>query len=136
MLGNKIGPNVAAEGLDVKEGTTGGVVDGNTFDGAGEKNENSADSAIDVKGDGYKFTDNIVKNAFLDAIQTHNLWKKTGCGNTFAHNTLTVTNKDGYGVNSTNQSSCVSSKSPNVIGASNKSTGGKGLSKTPTTPGV
>jgi hypothetical protein len=136
VLNNKIGPNVAAEGLDVKEGTTGGVVDGNTFDGTGEKNQNSADSAIDAKGDGYKFTNNIVRNAFLDAIQTHNLWKKTGCGNTFSNNTLTVTNKNGYGINSTNQSSCVSSKSPNIIGASNKSTGGKGLSKTPTTPGA
>jgi hypothetical protein len=136
VLHNKIGPNVAAEGLDIKEGTTGGVVDGNTFDGTGEKNENSADSALDVKGDGYKITNNIIKNAFLDAIQTHNLWKKTGCGNTFSNNTLTVTNKDGYGVNATNQSSCVSSKSPNIIGASNKSTGGKGLSKTPTTPGA
>jgi hypothetical protein len=136
VLSNKIGPNVAAEGIDVKEGTTGGVIDGNTLDGTGEKNENSADSTMDIKGDGYKITNNIAGNGFLDAIQTHNVWKKTGCGNTFSNNTLTVTNPDGYGVNATNQSQCVSSKSPNVIGASNKSTGGKGLSKTPTTPGV
>ncbi|GAA3436844.1 right-handed parallel beta-helix repeat-containing protein [Kutzneria kofuensis] len=136
VLNNKIGPNVAAEGIDVKEGTHDGVIDGNTLDGTGEKNQHDADSTMDIKGDKYKITNNVAKNAYLDVIQLHNVWGKTGCGNTFSKNTLTVKNKNGYGINATDQSQCVSAKSPNIIGASNKSTGGKGLSKTPTTPGV
>jgi hypothetical protein len=136
VLDNRIGPNVAAEGIDVKEGTHDGVIAGNTLDGTGEKNQHDADSTMDIKGDKYKITDNVAKNGYLDDIQLHNVWGNTGCGNTFSRNTLTVTNKNGYGINATDQSQCVSSKSPNVIGASNKSTGGKGLSKTPTTPGV
>ncbi|GAB3893749.1 right-handed parallel beta-helix repeat-containing protein [Kibdelosporangium lantanae] len=136
VLDNKIGPNVAAEGIDIKEGTVNGVVKGNTLDGTGEKNQNSADSTIDVKGDGYLITENTAKNAFLDTFQVHNLWKKTGCGNTFSKNKLTVTKASGYGINVTDQSTCESAKKPNIVGASNTSTGGKGLSKTPTTPGV
>ena len=56
VLDNKIGPNVAAEGVDIKEGTHDGVVSGNTLDGTGEKNQNSGDSTIDVKGDKYLIT--------------------------------------------------------------------------------
>jgi parallel beta-helix repeat protein len=136
VLNNKIGPNVAAEGIDVKEGTHDGLISGNTLDGAGEKNQHDADSTMDIKGDKYTITGNTAKNGYLDVIQLHNVWGKTGCGNTFSKNTLTVTNKNGYGINATDQSQCTSSKAPNIIGASNKSTGGKGLSKTPTTPGV
>jgi hypothetical protein len=50
VLNNRIGPNVAAEGLDIKEGTNNGIVTGNSFNGIGSQNENAADSAIDVKG--------------------------------------------------------------------------------------
>ncbi|WP_372665859.1 right-handed parallel beta-helix repeat-containing protein [Amycolatopsis kentuckyensis] len=135
VLDNKIGPGVAAEGIDIKEGTHDGVISGNTLDGTGEKNQNSGDSTIDVKGDGYRITGNKVTHPYLDGFQTHNVWGSTGCGNTFTGNTFTLTNSQGYGINSTNQSSCVSQKTPNVIGASNTATGGKGVSKTPVTPG-
>ncbi|SDW49104.1 Right handed beta helix region [Amycolatopsis xylanica] len=135
-LDNKIGPNVAAEGIDIKEGTHDGVISGNTLDGTGEKNQNSGDSTIDVKGDKYTITGNKVTHPYLDGFQVHNVWGKTGCGNVFKNNTFTLTNSNGYGVNATNQSSCVSQKSPNVIGASNTATGGKGVSKTPVTPGT
>jgi hypothetical protein len=136
VLNNKIGPNVAAEGIDIKEGTHDGLISGNTLDGTGEKNQNSADSVIDVKGDKYTITGNTAKNAYLDTFQVHNVYQKTGCGNTFSKNTLTVTDKNGYGINVTDQSECVSAKTPNVVGASNTSTGGKGLSKVVPTPGI
>lgn len=135
VLNNKIGPNVAAEGIDIKEGTHDGVISGNTLDGTGEKNENSADSTIDVKGDHYTITGNTVKHPYLDGFQVHNVWAKTGCGNTFTKNTFVISNAAGYGINATDQSTCTSAKSPNVVGASNTSTGGKGVSKTPLTPG-
>lgn len=136
VLNNKIGPNVAAEGIDIKEGTHDGLISGNTLDGTGEKNQNSADSTIDVKGDHYTITGNTAKNAFLDTFQVHNVFQKTGCSNTFSKNKLTVTKANGFGINVTDQSTCVSMKTPNIVGASNTSTGGKGLSKVPTTPGV
>jgi hypothetical protein len=34
VLNNKIGPNVAAEEIDIKEGSCCGIIRGNTFDGA------------------------------------------------------------------------------------------------------
>ncbi|GAB3893961.1 hypothetical protein GCM10029964_071560 [Kibdelosporangium lantanae] len=134
VLDNKIGPNVAAEGLDIKEGTHDGLVSGNTFDGTGEKNEHDADSTIDAKGNNYTITDNVAKNAYLDVFQVHNVYSGYGCGNIFSKNTLTVKNKNGYGINVTSQSSC--SSNPNKVGASNKSTGGKGLTKIPVTPNL
>jgi len=136
VLDNRIGPNVAAEGVDIKEGTHDGVISGNTLDGAGEKNQNSGDSTIDVKGDHYTITGNTATNPYLDGFQVHNVWDNAGCGNTFSKNKFVISNANGYGINATDQSQCVSAKSPNVVGASNTGTGGKGVSKTPTTPGV
>ncbi len=46
----KIGPNVSAEGIDVKEGTQFTVIKNSTFSGAGITGENSADAFIDIKG--------------------------------------------------------------------------------------
>jgi endoglucanase len=45
-----IGPNVRAEGIDIKEGTQFTIVKNSTFSGAGISGENSADAFIDVKG--------------------------------------------------------------------------------------
>ena len=45
-----IGPNVAAEGIDVKEGTINTIIRNNTFSARGITGENSADAFIDLKG--------------------------------------------------------------------------------------
>lgn len=45
-----IGPNVAAEHVDVKEYTTGTIIEHCTFDGTGMSGENYADSFVDLKG--------------------------------------------------------------------------------------
>ncbi|MFF5933456.1 right-handed parallel beta-helix repeat-containing protein [Streptomyces sp. NPDC012508] len=50
---NNIGPSVAAEHIDIKEGTFDGVIRGNTFDGTGISGSYSADSWVDAKGVGY-----------------------------------------------------------------------------------
>lgn len=60
VLSNSIGPNVNAEGIDIKEGSSDGLIQGNTFDGSGISGENYADSVIDVKGNNYAITGNIV----------------------------------------------------------------------------
>nr|WP_240529352.1 right-handed parallel beta-helix repeat-containing protein [Streptomyces antioxidans] len=135
VLDNQIGPNVAAEGLDIKEGTKNGVVSGNTFDGVGSQNENSADSAIDAKGDDYRIDGNTVTAPYLDGFQTHTAQKPYGCGNTFADNSFTIEAAGGYGINVTNNSSSKCGSDPNVVYASNRSSGGKGLTNIDVTSG-
>jgi hypothetical protein len=126
VLSNRIGPNVAAEGLDIKEGTKDGVVTGNTFDGSGEQNQNSGDSTIDAKGDGYQINGNKVSDPYLDGFQTHTAQSPYGCGNSFADNTFTITASGGYGINVTNNKKC-DADDQNVVYGSNTSSGGKGL---------
>lgn len=130
VLNNKIGPNVAAEGVDVKEGTHSGTIRGNTFDGTGEKDQNSGDSTIDVKGDGYTVDSNTVVHPYTDGFQVHNVYAAYGCGNTFTRNAFTLGSAPGYGINVTDNGGC---KTKNTVSTSNTSTGGKGLTNIPTT---
>ena len=69
VLFNFFGPNVAAEAIDIKEGTKYGLVEGNTFDGTGMKGENNADSWVDIKGSNYRIVNNIGKYSLTDGFQ-------------------------------------------------------------------
>ncbi|WP_394825921.1 right-handed parallel beta-helix repeat-containing protein [Pendulispora albinea] len=89
-IGNRIGPDVRAEHLDLKEGTTGGEVRGNVFDGAGQTGANYADSWIDVKGNGYRIVGNRGTSALLDGFQTHIVAEGWGRDNVFSGNTADV----------------------------------------------
>ncbi len=68
----KIGPNVGAEHVDVKEYTTGTLIEYCTFDGKGMKGENYADSFVDLKGNdcilryctGYRNGETNINRAF------------------------------------------------------------------------
>jgi hypothetical protein len=133
VLDNHLGPNIAAEAVDIKEGTHGGAVSGNYLDGTGESNQNSADSTIDVKGDGYTISGNTVVHPYLDGFQVHNVYQSYGCGNVFSGNQFTVDSASGWGINVTDQSRC--SGSPNVVDASNTSTGGRGVTNIAVTSG-
>jgi nitrous oxidase accessory protein NosD len=87
--------DTAAENVDVKEGTSGGVLAGNSFDGSALSGENSADSVVDVKGVRYRVSDNRTSGAgphLKDAIQTHVITDPatSGCGNTFSGNTVST----------------------------------------------
>lgn len=86
-----------AESIDVKEGTTGGVVRGNTFDGSGMT---AADAWVDVKGNGWAVTGNTGTAAPTDGFQVHEIADGWGVGNTFSANTASVA-ADGYAVNVT-----------------------------------
>jgi hypothetical protein len=57
VLDNRI-TDTRAEPIDVKEGTTGGVITGNVLGGDGVAGQNSADSFLDVKGNGYRIEGN------------------------------------------------------------------------------
>lgn len=141
VLDNKIGPNVAAEAVDVKEGTYDGVIRGNTFDGQGITGQNSADSWVDVKGIGYLVEDNTgtfrSPGTFAHGYETHNTSTTptlpNGCGNTWRNNRSDLGGVGQYAINITSVSKC--SAMPNVVYASNTVTGAvKGLTNAPVTP--
>ncbi len=99
LINNTFGAYVRAENIDIKEGTKGGWVLNNSFNGAGLSNQNSADSWIDVKGNFYTINENTGKNTTLDGFQTHIEYAGFGNYNSFAKNVLTVNNSLGYGIN-------------------------------------
>ncbi|MBB5159006.1 right-handed parallel beta-helix repeat-containing protein [Saccharopolyspora phatthalungensis] len=129
-LNNKLGPNVAAEHIDIKEGTEGGLVRGNTFDGQGIAGENSADSWLDAKGNGYLVEGNTGTfggdGALVDGYQTHTVVDGFGCGNQFRANNADLGGAEGYAIKVTNQRECRSA--PNVVYRDNEvRNAGKGL---------
>jgi hypothetical protein len=80
--------NTSAEGIDIKEGTTGGVISGNRFVNAGYSGANFADSWVDAKGNGYQITGNWGWRTLLDAFQVHVAVDGWGQGNVFRGNTV------------------------------------------------
>jgi hypothetical protein len=101
VLNCVLGPEVGAELIDIKEGTSGGIVRGNTLDGTGISGENYADSLFDVKGNGYLIEANrAIKpgyNAMVDGIQVHRKLGEWGVKNVLRNNTLDL-NVPGYGI--------------------------------------
>lgn len=92
--------HIAAEGADLKEGTDSGVLRDNLFDNTGFGGQNSADSAVDAKGNGWLIEGNTVINAsgaFLDGFQSHSVYAGYGTGNAFRANTV-VGRVPGYGI--------------------------------------
>jgi hypothetical protein len=141
VLDNRIGPNVAAEHVDVKEGTFGGVIRGNRFDGTGISGENSADSWVDVKGIGYLIEGNTgtfrEPGTFANGYETHNPSTtppfQNGCGNIWRDNHSDLGGIGGYAVAVTSTSKC--SGNLNVVYASNTVTNAvNGLTNIAVTP--
>jgi hypothetical protein len=102
IIYNIIGPGITAECIDVKEGTTAGVIRGNYFDATGITGANSADSWIDVKGN-YTLVENNTGfnpggSIFKDGYQVHVAVQGWGNFNEFKNNNCTV-NATGYGFN-------------------------------------
>ncbi|SFF45122.1 Right handed beta helix region [Actinacidiphila alni] len=88
VIGNRISATTA-EAVDIKEGTTGGVLSGNTFDGARLSGSNN-DSWVDVKGNGWLIENNTGTHSTEDGFQTHEILKGWGTGNTFKGNVARV----------------------------------------------
>ena len=86
IIGNTISATTS-ENIDIKEGTSGGEIRGNTFDGAGATD---ADSLIDVKGTDWVVADNIGTHSPMDGAQVHVIKELPGSGNTFTGNTFSV----------------------------------------------
>ncbi|MEU7295343.1 right-handed parallel beta-helix repeat-containing protein [Streptomyces exfoliatus] len=133
ILGNVIGPDVGGESVDIKEGTTGARIVGNTFDGRGLTGANYDDSWVDVKGNGVLVADNTGVNTTNNGFETHSQQSGWGCGTVFRNNHADLTGATGpqrLAINVTNRSgSC-----PTTVYASNTVTGGNGLTNIPVTP--
>jgi parallel beta-helix repeat protein len=122
--GNHIS-GTTAENVDIKEGTTGGILRGNTFDGVGMS---AADSWVDVKGNNWTIQGNVGQNAPTDGFQVHNVYKGWGTGNVFSSNAAAV-NGPGYGIH-------LAPIQANVVLCSNTASGaGQGLSNVRCTSG-
>ncbi len=96
IRGNTIA-RTTAESVDIKEGTTGGVLQGNSFDAAGMS---AADSWVDVKGNGWQVIGNTgtrsAGSSIVDGYQTHRILSGWGTGTVFTANTGTLS-ASGYG---------------------------------------
>lgn len=96
--GNAITDNVisatAAESIDIKEGTTGGLIQGNTFDGTGLVGD--ADSWVDVKGNDWVIESNTGRTSKGDGFQTHEILDGWGTRNVFRSN-IAVVEGPGFG---------------------------------------
>ncbi len=125
---NTFGDHVLSENIDIKEGTKGGLVNFNTFNGAGLNNVNSGDSWIDVKGNDYLIECNTGMNTILDGFQTHIVVAGWGDNNKFSNNMLTVNQASGRGILVTTSSS--NGPALNNVVCSNNSSVGAGLGLT------
>ena len=84
-----------AESVDLKEGTSDGVVQGNTFDGSALT---GADSWLDAKGNDWLITDNTGAYSPADGFQTHEVVPGWGSRTTFVGNRgsgLATADRDG-----------------------------------------
>jgi hypothetical protein len=85
-----------AENIDVKEGTTAGVITGNHFNGTG-MDPKSATSWVNVKGNDWKIIGNTGVHSVQDGLSNHQVYDGWGLDNVFARNDLTV-DGPGYGI--------------------------------------
>lgn len=102
LIENNIFEDVTAEGADLKEGTDSGTLRGNTFRRVGASGQNSADSAVDAKGNNWLIENNAVSETdapwdddgteqpseFEDGFQSHSVYEGYGTGNTFRGNSV------------------------------------------------
>jgi Right handed beta helix region len=123
ILDNRIGPNVTAESIDLKEGTSAGLVQGNAFFGA---NMTSADSWVDVKGNDYLIQGNHGDQSSQDGFQVHVEAPGWGERNLFAENVAELGTGGEYGVRVDKDAA------GNVVRCDNRASGAsKGLSNIP-----
>ena len=94
IIGNRFS-ETTAENVDVKEGTSGGLISRNTFDGSG-MDPAAADSWVDIKGNNYTVSHNRGFHAPRDGFQTHVQLAGWGVGNVFTANDVHVDGA-GYG---------------------------------------
>ena len=66
LIEDNVFEDITAEGADLKEGTDSGTLRRNVFRRAGTSGQNSADSAVDAKGNNWVIEDNVVSETDAD----------------------------------------------------------------------
>lgn len=127
ILNNVIGPDIGGENIDLKEGTTGGLVSGNTFDGNGLTDVNYDDSWVDVKGNDYVVENNSGVRTRNDGFQTHSQAAGWGCGTVFRNNRSDLTGATGPTRYAIDVTAYAPGSCPTTVTADNTVTGGRGL---------
>jgi len=84
-----------AENIDIKEGTTGGTIEGNRLSGAGMVPA-AATAWVNVKGNEWTVTGNVGQQSVRDGFQVHEILSGWGERNVFGGNTAAV-DGPGYG---------------------------------------
>jgi hypothetical protein len=95
IKGNDIS-QTTAENVDIKEGTTGGVVEGNHLSGAGMVSS-AATAWVNVKGNAWTITGNAGERSVGDGFAVHRVEVGWGERNIFRENRAAV-NGPGYGI--------------------------------------
>jgi hypothetical protein len=114
---------VRAEAVDVKEGTTGGLIEGNRFDGHGMvMSKDWVDSWLEIKGNGYLVRANRGTYSLRHGFEAYSVLTGWGSGNTFVDNVADVQGP-GYGFKigsgTTNTVKCANTVTNAGSGASN-----------------
>ncbi len=116
LLRNKMSLTTA-EAIDIKEGTSRGVIGDNLFDGHGLTGE--ADSWVDVKGNNWQIWGNRGKYTPEDGFQTHVILPGWGDKNVFRSNTAVLDGGSGVGF-------YVHKRLKNVVDCNNTASGAPG----------
>lgn len=113
VRGCRLGPGVAAEHVDIKEGTTGTIVENCIMDGTGISGQNYADSFVDVKGNNAIIRGNTCyrndNSIIVDAFQLHYAVDTWGFNNEIYGNTVYMDTAEGYVINATHDTSAITS---------------------------
>jgi hypothetical protein len=94
IRGNTVS-KTTAENVDIKEGTTGGALIDNSFDGSGFSPK-GATAWVNAKGNNYLIKGNTGHSSSQDGFQTHQILSGWGRDNVFEGNTAVV-DASGYG---------------------------------------
>ncbi|ONK09931.1 right-handed parallel beta-helix repeat-containing protein [Streptomyces sp. MP131-18] len=132
IRGNTLGPGIGGENIDIKEGTTGARIIGNTFDGSGLTGANYDDSWVDIKGNHVLVEGNTGVHTTNDGFQTHEVQAGWGCHTVFRGNHADLTGSAGPDRYAINVTSHDPETCPVTVTGDNTVTGGNGL----TNPGI
>lgn len=119
VAGNRI--QATAEAVDIKEGTTGGRLADNVFDGSRLSGDKVNDSWVDAKGNNYVIEGNRGTRTVKDGFQTHEEYQGWGTGNVFRRNVIALGGGKGAGI--------ALFSDGNTVACDNKVTGGQLINK-------
>ncbi|HEU4587396.1 MAG TPA: hypothetical protein VFS11_02025 [Gemmatimonadales bacterium] len=114
VRGGKFGPNIATEMVDIKDGSTGTVVQNNSFDGTGYSS--NAAAWVNAYGNSSLITGNTGRVTRQHGYKVEQLTSGWGNNNVFRDNTIDLGGATGYGVY------VGAAPSGNVIGCDNTMT--------------